>query len=138
MIPYEKFNKSDTSFEDNTSQNNHLSSHITYCVKHYILCLAQYCIQQNSVFTLTRKFICSPFTCQRAAVLSCCACEAPQLDYRSMWNKGLFCIPPLKDWWFNRKSIGFKKKAEKFYYFQTKMIAFLQISITEAWRIGKI
>ena len=36
-VPYEKFNNSDTSFEDNTSQSDNWSSHIIYCVQHIIL-----------------------------------------------------------------------------------------------------
>ena len=84
--PYEKFSNSD-SFEYNTSQNDHLSSNITvsstYCVQHYtqsstLLRPAHYCVQQNTVSTLTQRFICSPFTCQHAAVVSCWACEAPE------------------------------------------------------------
>ena len=74
------------------SQNNLLSSHITvssillcqalYCVQLYtvsntLLCPAHYCVQQNTVSTLTQRVFCSPFTFQRAAVVSCCACEAP-------------------------------------------------------------
>ena len=42
IIPYDKFNKGDNSFEDNTSQYDHLSSHITvssilYCDQHIIV-----------------------------------------------------------------------------------------------------
>ena len=50
-VTYENFNKSDTSFEDNTGQNYHLSSHIT--VSSTSMCLAYYCGQQNSVFKIT-------------------------------------------------------------------------------------
>ena len=81
-----------TTFEDNMSQNNLLSSHITvssillcpalYCVQLYtvsntLLCPAHYCVQQHTVSTLTQSVFCSPFTFQCAAVVSCCACEAP-------------------------------------------------------------
>ena len=78
------------------SQNDLLSSHITvssillcptlYCVQLYtvsktLLCPAHYCGQQNTVSTLTQMIFCSPFTFQRAAVVSCCACEAPKFFY---------------------------------------------------------
>ena len=36
MIPYEKFNNSEFMFEDNISENDHLSSHIT--VSSTLLC----------------------------------------------------------------------------------------------------
>ena len=54
------------------------------CVQHFtvsstLLCPAYYCVQQNTVSTLTQRFVCSTFTCQHAAVVSCCACEAPEL-----------------------------------------------------------
>ena len=77
------------------SQNNLLSSHITvssillcpalYCVQLYtvsntLLCPAHYCVQQHTVSTLTQSVFCSPFTFQCAAVVSCCACEAPLLN----------------------------------------------------------
>ena len=49
MIPYE-FNKSYTCFEDNMSQNDHLSSHIT--VSSITPCPAHYCVQQKTVSML--------------------------------------------------------------------------------------
>ena len=68
MIPYEKINKL-TPFEDNMSQNDLLSSHITvsgillcpalFSVSNTLLCPAHNCVQQNTVSTLTQKFICS-------------------------------------------------------------------------------
>ena len=74
-------------------QNDLLSSHITvssillcpalYCVQLYtvsntLLCPAHYCVQQNNVSTLSQRVFCLPFTFQCAAVVSCCACEAPK------------------------------------------------------------
>ena len=69
--PYEKFNNSDTIFEDNTSQNDHLiSCHISvssillcpalYWVQHFTVSStlpypAHYCVQQNTVSTLTQS-----------------------------------------------------------------------------------
>src|SRR5210317_1697985 len=76
-----------TSFEENAGQNGHLACHIMvcsalYCVHHFtvsrtLLCPTHYCVKQNTVSTLTQKIFCSPFTFQRAAVVSCCTCEAP-------------------------------------------------------------
>ena len=83
MLLYEKFNNSDKSFEDNKSQNDHLSSHITvssillcpvlYCVQHYtvsstLMCPIHYYVQQNTVSRLTQRIFCSPFI----HILSCC------------------------------------------------------------------
>ena len=88
--PYEKFSNSDTSFEYNRSQNDHLSSNIIvystllcpalYCVQHIIVSNKILCPTKYCVYTYP-KVHCSPFTCQHAAVVSCCACEAPELIY---------------------------------------------------------
>ena len=59
-IPYEKCNKTNTSFDDNVGQNDHVSNHFT-------------------VFTLAQRFIYLPFSCQHGAVVSYCALQAPQL-----------------------------------------------------------
>ena len=48
-----------------------------YCVQHFTVS-STYCVQQNTASTLTQRFICSNFTCQHAAVVLCCACEAPE------------------------------------------------------------
>ena len=70
-----------TTFEDNMSQNNLLSSHIT--VSSILLCPTHYCVQHiivsNKILCphLPKRVFCSPFTFQCAAVVSCCACEAP-------------------------------------------------------------
>ena len=50
-----------------------------YCVKHVIvsnmlLCQTHYCIKQ-----VLAAYLFVLFCCQHAAVVSCCACEAPQL-----------------------------------------------------------
>ena len=37
---------------------------------------AHNCVQQNTVSTLTQRLFCSPFTFQRAVVVTCCTCEA--------------------------------------------------------------
>ena len=70
------------------SQNDLLSSHITvssillcpalYCVQHItvsstLLCPTKYCVHTYP------KGLLFPFTFQCAAVVSCCACEAPLL-----------------------------------------------------------
>ena len=47
---YEKFYNSDTIFEDKTSPNGHLCSHIT--VSSILLCLALYCVQHIIVYSI--------------------------------------------------------------------------------------
>ena len=59
-----------------------------FTVSSTLLCPAYYCVQQNTVSTLTQRFICSPFTCQHAAVVSSCACEAPELNMSNQFWKG--------------------------------------------------
>ena len=73
-----KNEQSETSFEENMSLNDLLYSHITvssiYCVQLYILsntllCPAHYCVQQNTVSTLTQRVFCSPFTFQCGRIM---------------------------------------------------------------------
>ena len=74
---------SDTRFEDNTSQNDHLSRYIT--VSSILLCPALYCVQHIIV---SSKILCPHLhklsfvhlscTFYRVAVASCCTCEAPE------------------------------------------------------------
>ena len=80
--------KNNTSFEDNTGQNDHLSCHIMvfpalYCIQNFtvsstLLCPTPYCVQQNTVSTLTQKDLLFTFQFQRAEVVSCCTCKTPQ------------------------------------------------------------
>ena len=45
-------------------------------VSRTLLCPTHYCIQQNTVSTLTLMIICSPFTFQCDVVVSCCVYKA--------------------------------------------------------------
>ena len=92
-----------TSFGDNMSQNNLLSSHITvssillcpalYCVQHItvsstLLCPTKYCVHTYP------KGLLFPFTFQCAAVISCCSCQAPQF-YIGAYK----CLFPILSWY---------------------------------------
>ena len=66
IIPYEQYNKGNTSFEDNgvkMIQSYYWVQHFT--VSSTLLCRAKYCIHTNPKVHL---FICSPFTCQHVMV----------------------------------------------------------------------
>ena len=79
--PYDKFNNSDTIFEDNMSRNGHLSSHIT--VSSILLCPGLYCVRHIIV---SSKILCPYlpkvhlFTFHMLHVMVvCCACQASVL-----------------------------------------------------------
>ena len=85
-----------------------------YCVQLYtvsstLLCPIKYCVHTYP------KGHCSPFTFQRAAVLSCCACEIPfcvRYLHCCVRNKYLpTCLWELKYRWANKKHIVVSRRA---------------------------
>ena len=96
------FLPNDFSWKMQKSYSKHFLVKFTvFCIKRIKgLCPAYYCVQQNTVSTLTQRFICSSITFQHTAVVSCWACEAPEFIFGNIIYVAYFHIRNiLKTFW---------------------------------------